>query len=162
MGRPRRLLPLLLAVTMAAWGCQAGGGVIEDDRPTAGPSPTGSPEPQVARFRTRFNLLRVTGVTCRGLEGPWRVRLRTPAPIQGRDTVRFRLPDGRGPGRLRWSFRASHPGHGTATYSGDLRVRLRGPEDRPVLAFSGTQTAVGVTGRTVARATVRLGGDCPR
>ena len=127
--------------------------------PPPAPSPSPSLPPQMARFEARLNLIRAVGVSCSGVEGPWRVRLHPPQPIDGRGTARFRLEEGAG--RLRWSFTAAHPGQGTVTYAGNLRVRLVGRVDRPSLVLTGTQTNVGATGRTFARVRVELADSCP-
>ncbi|MGH2723312.1 MAG: hypothetical protein ACRDI0_03430 [Actinomycetota bacterium] len=154
IGRTHRWLAVVLAAAVA---CTAG----VDGRPGPGgsPTPTASPLPEMARFEAGLNLIRATGVSCRGVAGPWRVRLHPPQPIDGKGMARFRLKEA-GTGRLRWSFTAAHPIQGTVTYAGDLRVRLVGTDDRPALTFAGTQTNVGATARTFARAAVEVGGAC--
>lgn len=149
-------LARVVALVVVASSCAPGGGPGPGP---ASPGPTTSPVPRMARFEARFNLIRAVGVSCSGVEGPFRVRLHPPNPIEGKGAARLRLPDGAG--RLRWSFTASHPGQGTVTYAGNLRARLVGRVDRPSLVFTGTQTNVGATGRTFTRVPLELSESCP-
>ena len=150
-----KALALAVALTLAA--CAPAGQPRTEDSPA--PSP--DREPRVARFETGFTVLTVTGVSCKGLRGPWRVRIEAPKPIEGSDRATFRLPNRKGPGRVRWSFQADHPGHGTITYSGNVKVRAFETVEGTVLRFSGNQTSVGVTAPVSGDAPVRFGGACP-
>jgi hypothetical protein len=152
----------IAGAAVAAWVALAACQPATPQR-TSEPTPAEepSPEPEVARFQTGLNLLRASGFTCGGLDGPWKVEITAPSPIQGSQRVNFRIPE-KGPGRLKWSFEAQHPGQGLVTYAGDVKVRLQGPEEVPVLTFSGEQTAVGVTSKLFGRAKVNLDGACPR
>jgi hypothetical protein len=146
----------IVVILVAAAAC-----TLPPIEPGPGRSPRAGPgrSPQRATFQAGLNLIRATGVSCRGPSGPWRVRLRPPQPIDGQGMAQFRLGKA-GTGRLRWSFAAAHPIQGRVTYEGDLKVRLVGTGDRPVLVFTGTQTNVGATGRTSARAPVEVEGSC--
>ena len=157
--RNRAGLAALVVVGLLAPAC---GLTPTQDPPTADPTPSVSVlPPEVARFETGFTVLTMTGVSCDGLEGPWRVRMVAPQPIEGSDRSSFRLPGGTGPGTLRWSFTAAHPAAGTVTYSGQVTVRASGPDDAPTLRFSGREVSWGATGRVEGTTRVELGGHCP-
>lgn len=149
-----------LGAVLVAVGCRSPATMPAPETPPAASDEKEAP-PQ-ARFETGFNVLRVTGVSCNGLRGPWRVRLAAPNPIEGQGESIFRLAGGRGPGRMRWSFDASHPGQGQIVYEGNVRVRAVGPTDSPVLLFTGKQTSVGATGDVQGMASVQLGRPCQR
>ena len=151
----RGALALLITLTLSCSGASP-----PDVAPTAASPTLEKKEPRVARFETGFTVLTMSGISCDGIRGPWRVRVEAPDPIEGSDRTTFRLAEGDGPARMRWSFEASHPLHGTITYSGSVRVRSFVTPDGTVLRFSGEQTSVGVTAPVVGSADVRFGGAC--